>query len=152
MCIRDRYSGNTFFGVAGATYRLGFAWLIAVHYMLSVIVFYLAFAPKLHRLSHDRGYLTPVDYLQDRFGSRAISLIASVVMIVALSNYLLAQLMTMGRALQGLAGPYGDQAYNYGVVGLALIMVIYGTLGGLRAVAWTDVIQGSVLLVGFLVL
>ncbi len=147
-----QYSGNTFFGVAGATYRLGFAWLIAVHYMLSVIVFYLAFAPKLHRLSHDRGYVTPVDYLEDRFDSRAISLIASVVMIAALSNYLLAQLMTMGRALQGLAGPYGDQAYNYGVVGLALIMVIYGTLGGLRAIAWTDVIQGSVLMVGFLIL
>ena len=147
-----QYSGNTFFGVAGATYRLGFAWLIAVHYMLAIIVFYLAFAPKLHTLSRARGYVTPVDYLEDRFDSRAISLIGSLVMIVALSNYLLAQLMTMGRALQGLAGPYGDQAYNYGVVGLALIMVIYGTLGGIRAIAWTDVIQGGVLMVGFVVL
>ena len=56
-------------------------------------------------------------------------------MIVALSNYLLAQLMTMGRAMQGLAGPAGDIAYNYGVVSLATIMVIYGTLGGIRAIA-----------------
>lgn len=73
-------------------------------------------------------------------------------MIIALNNYLLAQLMTMGRALQGLAGPYGDEAYNYGVVGLALIMLIYGTLGGIRAIAWTDVIQGGVLMVGFFIL
>ena len=36
--------------------------------------------------------------------------------------------------------------------GLALIMLIYGTLGGLRAIAWTDVMQGGVLLVGFFVL
>ena len=147
-----QYSGNTFFGVAGAAYRLGFAWLIAVHYMLAIIVFYLAFAPRLYTLSRARGYVTPVDYLGDRFNSPAISLIASIVMIVALGNYLLAQLMTMGRALQGLAGPFGDAAYSYGVVGLALIMVIYGTLGGIRAVAWTDVIQGGVLLVGFFVL
>ena len=31
-------------------------------------------------------------------------------------------------------------------------MVVYGTLGGLRAVAWSDVIQGGVLMVGFVVL
>ena len=147
-----QYSGNTFFGVAGATYRLGFGWLIAVHYMLAIIVFYLAFAPKLHTLSRSRGYVTPVDFPEDRYASRAISLIGSVVMIIALNNYLLAQLMTMGRALQGLAGPYGDEAYNYGVVGLALIMLIYGTLGGIRAIAWTDVIQGGVLMVGFFIL
>jgi SSS family solute:Na+ symporter/sodium/pantothenate symporter len=147
-----QYSGNSVFGVAGAAYRVGFSWLIAVHYMLAIIVFYLAYAPRLHSLSRRNGYVTPVDFLTDRFNSPAIALIASIVMIVALNNYLLAQLMTMGRALQGLAGVYGDIAYNYGVVALALIMLVYGTLGGVRAIAWTDVIQGAVLMVGFLVL
>jgi len=147
-----QYSGNTVFGVAGATYRLGFAWLISIHYMMAIIVFYQTFAFKLQELARHRNYITPVDYLRDRFGSRALATLASIVMIVALSNYLLAQLMTMGRALQGLAGPLGDIAYNYGVLSLALIMVIYGTLGGIRAIAWTDVLQGAVLLVGFLVL
>ncbi len=147
-----QYSGNSVFGVAGAAYREGFGWLISVHYMLAIIVFYRVFAPRLHALSRRRAYVTPVDYLHERFGSRALSLLASIVMIVALNNYLLAQLMTMGRALQGLAGPYGDVAYNYGVIALALIMLVYGTLGGIRAIAWTDVIQGAVLLVGFVVL
>ena len=147
-----QYSGNTVFGVAGAAYREGFGWLIAVHYMLAIVVCYLIFAPKLYALSRLGGYVTPVDFVQERFGSAALSLLASIVMIVALNNYLLAQLMTMGRVLQGFAGPYGDIAYNYGVLGLALIMVIYGTLGGIRAVAWTDVLQGGVLMVGFVVL
>jgi SSS family solute:Na+ symporter/sodium/pantothenate symporter len=147
-----QYSGNSVFGVAGAAYRQGFGWLISVHYMLAIIVFYRVFAPRLHALSRRRAYVTPVDYLRERFGSRGLSLLASIVMIVALNNYLLAQLMTMGRALQGLAGPYGDVAYNYGVIALALIMLVYGTLGGIRAIAWTDVIQGAVLLVGFIVL
>lgn len=147
-----QYSGNTIFGVAGASYRLGFAWLISAHYMLAIVVFYRTFAFELHEIARRRQFVTPVDYLRDRFDSRILATIASIVMIVALSNYLLAQLMTMGRALQGLAGPAGDVAYNYGVVGLALIMLIYGTLGGIRAIAWTDVIQGSVLFVGFIVL
>ncbi|MBI2970251.1 MAG: hypothetical protein HYY36_05870, partial [Gammaproteobacteria bacterium] len=55
-------------------------------------------------------------------------------------------------AVQGLAGPHGDIAYQYGVLVLALIMVIYGTLGGMRAVAWTDVVQGGVMMLGFLLL
>ena len=147
-----QYSGNSVFGVAGAAYREGFGWLISVHYMLAIIVFYRAFAPRLHALALRRSYVTPVDFLRERYGSRSLSLLASVVMIVALNNYLLAQLMTMGRALQGLAGAYGGIAYNYGVIGLALIMLIYGTLGGIRAVAWTDVIQGGILMLGFLVL
>ena len=147
-----QYSGNTVFGVAGAAYREGFGFLIAVHYMLAIVVCYLIFAPKLYTLSRAGGYVTPVDFVQARFGSAALSLLASIVMIVALNNYLLAQLMAMGRVLQGFAGPYGDVAYNYGVIGLALIMVIYGTLGGIRAVAWTDVLQGGVLMVGFFVL
>ena len=31
-------------------------------------------------------------------------------------------------------------------------MLVYGTLGGIRAVAWTDVVQGGVLMLGFFVL
>ena len=147
-----QYSGNTVFGVAGASYRLGFSWLISVHYMMAIIVFYQTFAFKLHSLASHKGFVTPVDFIWERFRSRGLSTLASIVMIVALSNYLLAQLMTMGRAMQGLAGPAGDVAYNYGVISLALIMVVYGTLGGIRAIAWTDVIQGAVLFIGFILL
>jgi SSS family solute:Na+ symporter len=147
-----QYSGNSFFGFTGKTYREGFSWVMSVHFMIAIVVFYLFYALRLYRLSAQRRYVTPVDYLDDRFASNAINLIAAIVMILAVGNFLLAQLMAMGRALQGLAGPHGDIAYNYGVVVLALIMVIYGTLGGLRAVAWTDVLQGGVLMAGFLLL
>ena len=147
-----QYSGNTLFGFTGKTYRIGYAWLVSVHFMIAIVVFYLVYAPRLHRLSKERGYVTPVDYLRDRFDSNAINIIASVVMILALSNFLLAQLMAMGRAIQGLAGTNGNAAYYLGVVVLGLIMVIYGTLGGMRAVAWSDVIQGGILMSGFLVL
>ena len=147
-----QYSGNSVFGVTGATYREGFGWLIAMHYMLAIVVVYLTFAQKLRAIARRDGYVTPVDFVTARFRSARLSLFASIVMMVALSNYLLAQLMAMGRALQGLAGAYGEVAYLYGVCALALIMLIYGTLGGIRAIAWTDAIQGGVLLVGFIAL
>ncbi|MEM7015754.1 MAG: sodium:solute symporter family protein [Pseudomonadota bacterium] len=147
-----QYSGNSLFGFTGSTYRMGYAWVLSVHFMLSIVVFYLLFAVQLQRLAKQRGYVTPGDFVRERFNSKVLNLIVAIIMIAALSNYLLAQLMAMGRALQGLAGPHGDVAYQYGVIILALIMVIYGTLGGIRAVAWSDMVQGLVLLVGFLLL
>ncbi len=147
-----QYSGNTFFAFTGATYRIGYAWILSLHFMTAVVVAYLTFAPRLHRLARERHYLTPADYIADRYGSPLLTLLVTTIMIVVLCNFLLAQLMAMGRAMQGLAQDAGGIAYTGGVVVLALIMVIYGTLGGLRAVAWTDAIQGAILAVGFAVL
>jgi len=144
-----QYSGNTFFGFSGKTYRIGYAWIMSLHFMTAIVVCYLLFAPRLHRLARQRGFVTPPDYLAWRFGSPWLTLIGATVMILALSNYLLAQLMAMGRAMEGLAGGDPALAYGWGVGLLALIMVIYGTLGGMRAVAWTDAIQGAVMLAGF---
>ena len=147
-----QYSGNTLFGFTGKTYRIGYAWTMSVHFMTAVIVFYLLLAPKLQARARARGFITPADYLQDRFAYAPLSVLASVVMIVALSNYLLAQLMAMGRAVEGLSASTGTDVYIWAVVALALIMVVYETLGGLRAVAWTDVLQGVVLMLGFAIL
>lgn len=147
-----QYSGNTFFAFTGATYRIGYVWILSLHFMTAVVVCYLIYAPRLYVLAKTRGYVTPSDYVHDRFGDRRLTLLVTVTLIVVLCNFLLAQLMAMGRAMQGLAPINQDVAYICGVVVLALIMVIYGTLGGLRAVAWTDAIQGVILALGFAVL
>ena len=147
-----QYSGNTLFGFTGKTYRIGYAWTMSVHFMTAVIVFYLLLAPKLQARARARGFITPPDYLHDRFAYAPLTVLASVVMIVALSNYLLAQLMAMGRAVEGLSAATETDVYIWAVVALALIMVVYETLGGLRAVAWTDVLQGVVLMLGFVIL
>ncbi len=148
-----QYSGNTLFGFSGRAYHIGYSWAMSIHFMTAIVVFYLAFAPKLHAYARRHSFITPTDYLDHRFQSPAINLLATLLMVVAISNYLLAQLMAMGRALEGLTDKVDPaQAYTWGVVSLALIIVIYETLGGFRAVVWTDVMQGSVLLVGFVIL
>jgi len=147
-----QYSGNTFFAFTGATYRIGYAWVLSLHFMIAVVVCYLLFAPRLYRLARARRYITPGDFIHDRFGDPLLTLLVSVVMIVVLANFLLAQLMAMGRAMQGMAAGQGEASYAIGVVVLALVMVAYGTLGGMRAVAWTDALQGALLALGFVLL
>ncbi len=147
-----QYSGNTLFGYSGKTYRIGYAWIMSIHFMTAIVACYLIYAPQLYARARKFNYITPTDYLQHRFNSNWINIVATIIMIVVLSNYLLAQLMAMGRAMQGLSTADPATAYQQGVILLTLIMVIYGTLGGIRAVAWTDAIQGVVLMIGFTIL
>ena len=145
-----QYSGNTLFGYTGKAYRIGFPWTVSVLFMFSIIVGYLMFAPRLVILARRLSFITPGDYISHRFGSPVLTLLTTVLMIYALANYTLAQLKAMGAAVEGLTD--GGVPSAYGIVALAIIMVVYETLGGMRSVAWTDVIQGVVLLTGFAVL
>jgi SSS family solute:Na+ symporter/sodium/pantothenate symporter len=58
--------------------------------------------------------------------------------------------MALGAAFSGLTQ---DQIpYWMGVVGGGAVVLAYVLMGGMRAVAWTDVLQGSLLVVGVLVI
>ncbi|MXW81148.1 MAG: sodium:solute symporter family protein [Gemmatimonadetes bacterium] len=142
-----QYSGNTLFGYTGTAYRIGFGWTASVLFMFSVIVGYMLFAPRLVTLARKEGFITPGDYITHRFRSSVLTLLSTILMIYALGNYALAQLKAMGAAVEGITD--GAVPGSYGIIGLAVIMVIYETLGGMRSVAWTDMMQGGVLLLGF---
>ncbi|GAB5520132.1 MAG: sodium:solute symporter [Rhodothermales bacterium] len=141
-----QYSGNTLIGFAGRTYRQGYQALSLLMLMMIVIGAFAIFAPKLYRLSQQRRYLTISDYVHDRFGSTALTVSVSLACIVALGNYILTNLKAIGFIVEASTG--GRIGFAEGVIVLAIIMVIYETLGGLRSVAWTDVIQGILLLIG----
>jgi len=142
-----QYSGNTMFGYTGKSYRIGFEWTVSILFMFSIIAGYLLFAPRLVIVARRFNFITPGDYIRQRFGSPRLTLLATILMIYALCNYTLAQLKAMGAAVEGITD--GRIGSEYGIIALAVIMVIYETLGGMRSVAWTDVIQGTVLLLGF---
>jgi SSS family solute:Na+ symporter/sodium/pantothenate symporter len=147
-----QYSGNTILGFSGKASRVGFSWLASVHFMTAIVVTYLILAPKLFTLAKKHVFITPTDFLAHRFQHRGLNLLATLVMVAALLNFYLAQLTAMGRAVEGLTTLPPETAFAWGVAVLALIMLAYETLGGFRAVAWTDVIQGGVLAIGFFVL
>ncbi|MGH9334323.1 MAG: sodium:solute symporter family transporter, partial [Vicinamibacteria bacterium] len=144
------YSGNTMLGYPGEAYRLGFAWIMSVSFMMSIVIAYLAFAPRLRRLASEQGFVTPGDFIDYRFNSRALSLVANLLLLICVSNYLLAQLIAMGHVAAGLSG---QLIPNWvGVLILVVVIIVYETLGGLRAVAWTDTVQGVMLFAGLLAL
>ncbi|WOO42186.1 sodium:solute symporter family protein [Rubellicoccus peritrichatus] len=141
-----QYSGNTLIGFAGKSYRTGFSFLISIAFMMGVIGVYLVFAPKLYRLSREEGFVTLGDYIQHRFKNRTLTVLISISGIVALCNFLITNLKAIGEITGEVTG--GVVSPAMGIAVLAVIIIIYETLGGLRSVAWTDVIQGLMLFFG----
>jgi len=142
-----QYSGNTLLGFSGKGYDIGFAWLMSVQFMTAIVVAYLALAPRLSALSRGRDLVTPSDYVLLRYKRPALAVCVALVMIFVAGNYAVAQLKAMGKFFVALSGGHLD--LWVGVVTLALVMVIYESLGGMRAVAWTDALQGVILMLSF---
>ena len=141
-----QYSGNTLIGFTSRAYREGFTALVTVTFMTVIIGAYLIFAPKLYRLSKEHNYITVGDFIQHRFQSTTLTVTITVIAIIALGNYILTNLKAIGFIIVAATG--GQVSFAQGIIVLSLIMVIYETLGGMRSVAWTDMIQGVLLLFG----
>ena len=148
------YSGNSLLGYPGKAYRTGFSFVMATGFMMAIIVVFHALVPRLRPAAVQRGYVTPGDYVRDRFGEgsagRLLRLAVGILMALALANFLLAQLKAMGEVASLVTGDLIP--YAWGVVGLAAMILFYETRGGMRAVAWTDAAQGILMAVGLLTL
>ncbi|MBW2495117.1 MAG: sodium:solute symporter family protein [Deltaproteobacteria bacterium] len=144
------YSGNSLLGYPGQAYRQGFSWVMATGFMLSIIVVFHALAPKLRPIAVREGFVTPGDWVRFRFsgepGSRALLLSVSSLMAVALANFLFGSLKAMGELTEQFTG--AAISYEWGVFLLAGMVLFYETVGGMRAVAWTDALQGVLMMLG----
>lgn len=145
-----QYSGNTVIGYAPQTYRVGFPWWQSVTFFTVIIAGYMLFAPRLYVIAKKHSFITPTDWVRHRFKSTAVTLLATFLMLWALANYLLEQLIAMGHAIAGLTG--GTVPYQIAVALFVCVMLAYSWMGGMRAVALTDVMQGIALLLGIMVL
>ena len=143
-----QYSGNTMIGFSGRAYRQGFTALVTITFMCAIIGLYFMYAPKLHTLSKKHSFITLGDFIYHRFKSFHLTFIISIISIIALGNYILTNLKAIGYIVEGATG--GQVSFVNAIIILSLIMVIYETLGGMRSVAWTDMLQGIILLFGVL--
>jgi len=139
-----QYSGNSFMGFVGKAYRGGFPIIYTVVAMMAVIGGYFIFAPRLYRLSNRRRFVTLGDFVQNRFSFRPLTVFIVLLGIFGLGNYVLTNLLALGKLAEVVSADRVN--FNSAVIVLAIVMLIYETLGGMRSVAWTDVTQGIILL------
>ncbi len=90
---------------------------------------------------------THIDFYENRIGKLA-GVISVFVNLIAGSIWLGAVLFAFGVVFETMT----DQPAALGILGGTLIIVIYTVLGGLKAVATTDVVQMAFIVIGMLIL
>ncbi len=141
-----QYSGHTLIGFPGKAYRQGYIFIMSVTFMMAIVAAYFMYAPRLFVLSKREKFITIGNYVQYRFKSDTLTVLITISCIIALGNFILTNLKAIGYIVEISTG--GVITFEMGIILLSLIMIIYETLGGMRSVAWTDAVQGILLLIG----
>src|SRR5690625_7997585 len=124
--------------------------LQSIKIFILIVISYLLFAPRLYKISKRFNFITPSDFIDKRFQNKNVTILASILMLYGLSNYLLEQIVAIGQGVSGLTG--GTVPYQAAVMFLVTIMIMYGWLGGMRSVAYTDTMLGIALIGAFIIL
>ncbi|XP_077428456.1 sodium-coupled monocarboxylate transporter 1 [Vanacampus margaritifer] len=134
-------SGVTVIGTPAEAYLYGTSfWLFGISYILMSIISAEIFVPLFYRL----GITSAYEYLEMRF-NRLIRMFGTFMYVVQTILYTGLVIYAPALALNQITG-----MDLWGVlVATGAVCIIYCTLGGLKAVIWTDVLQMVVMLAGF---
>jgi SSS family solute:Na+ symporter len=143
------FSAFTFFGFAGAAYKFGLAYygIMAFGTGFMALSFYFI-GRRVWKLGKEKGYITPPELIGDRFKSDSLRMVFLSVMVVFTLPYLATQAIGGGIALEQLTE--GEVSYEMGALIVTLVVIAYVTIGGMRGDAYTDVLQGIMMLVTLL--
>ncbi|MEE3241646.1 MAG: sodium/proline symporter [Candidatus Neomarinimicrobiota bacterium] len=149
----ERASGESawlLLGLPGAAIAVGYGEIWAVIGIISGITLsWFLIAEKLRAETEKYEALTIPDYLHKKFNdtSGIIKIFSSVIIAVFFTFYVSAQFHGSGKILNTI---FGIEPL-YGISLGALVIILYTIMGGLLAVAWTDLVQG-ILMIGTLVI
>jgi len=148
------FSAFTFLGFSGSAYEMGYSFygLMAFGTSFFALSFYII-GRKVRKLGAENGYITPPELIGSETDSYLLRILFLTVMVIFTLPYLAIQPMSAGYVLTTLTD--GVIPYFWGAVFLTFFIIIYVFLGGMRSIAWTDVLQGlmvfSFLLIAVLV-
>ncbi|PIF04391.1 MAG: cation acetate symporter [Arcobacter sp.] len=137
----DYMSAASFLGLSGLVYLQGYDGLVyAVGFLVGWPVILFLMAEKLRNL----GKFTFADIAAYRLGQKEIRTLAAFGSISVVALYLIAQMVGSGKLIQVLFG----LPYEYAVILVGIMMIIYVTFGGMLATTWVQIIKAILLLSG----
>jgi len=142
-------SGSSYMGGVGTIKMLGYNFVPgAVASAAAPWFTYILLGSRLRKVASKIKAITLADIIGARYYSKYASLTCTIIMLVAFVPLIAAQLKAAGNVFEVLLGiPYLTGLFIFGG-----IVIVYTVLGGMYAVAWTDLIQGFIMIVGFAIL
>ena len=138
-------------GLTGMGYMVGIhAFWIVLGEVLGVALSWTLVALPFKEYTNRYDSITVPDYLEARFrdSQHIIRLLSAVIIFTMVTTYTAAQLTASGKAFSSFLGT----SYTAGVLIGAAVILYYTTVGGFKAVAYSDLLQGVLMFSGLLVL
>ncbi|ERF79315.1 sodium/pantothenate symporter [Gallibacterium anatis] len=142
-------SASSFVGGPGAAYKFGLGWVLLA--MIQVPVVWLALGTlgkKFAILSRETNALTINDILFYRYKNKYLVWISCFALLVAFFAAMTVQFIGGARLLETTIG----LTYTQALLIFAITVGLYTFIGGFRAVVLTDTIQGTVMILGTIIL
>ncbi|MGS0675431.1 sodium/pantothenate symporter [Shewanella sp. 0m-4] len=140
-------SAGSFIGGPGAAYKFGLGWVWLALIQVPVVILTLGvLGPKF--LAQKKQYSTIIEWLDIRYKSTGLSIIAMLSLVVGFIAMISVQFIGGARLLSGVTGI----SYELGLAVFVITVMAYTITGGFRAVVLTDALQGMVMLVGLMIL
>lgn len=133
---------NASFYSEGPVYLTAFAWNILFGFLYFIV------GKRIWYLGKKFNYVTPSDLLGDFYNSEKIRVLVGLVVIVFTVPYLQIQLTGGAYLIEVASG--GIIPFWLAALIFYLVIIIYVWVGGMRAVAWTDIIYGALLFFGLI--
>jgi sodium/pantothenate symporter len=142
-------SASSFIGGPGAAYTQGLGWVLLSMAQLATGYFVLMILGKKFAIMARRyNAVTLVDFLKSRYDSKWVVLLSAASIIVFLFSAMAAQWVGGARLIESITG----LSYTSALFLFAVSVIFYVIIGGFRAVAFTDAVQGIVMFGGTLIL
>ncbi len=135
------HSAFAFLGSGGFFYTHGIGFWVAGSWTVLFGALTYVLGTRIWALGKRFGYFTPADMLADFYESEAVRVIVAVVSVGFTILYIQVQARGLGYILSVASG---DRiSFELGTLILLVVSAGYLIAGGLRAVYWTDVLQGA---------
>lgn len=138
-------------GLTGMGYAVGIhAFWVVLGEVLGVCLAWVLISRPFKAYTDRFDSITVSDFLEDRFKDTAyiIRRLSVVIILSMVSVYLAAQLTASGKVFTSFLG----LDYSTGVILGTVIVVFYTVIGGFKAVAYTDLVQGLMMFAGLAIL
>ena len=159
-------SGGTFMGFPSLVYKFG--WVVGLwicSYMIAPLTVLGVLGKRIGQLSRRTGAITLPDLFRERYGSPALGLLTSLLVIFFLTCNLVPQFKAGGLIMKIVlpsetinwfvsedSPVSADLGYYLGLAIFATTVIAYTTYGGFLAAIWTDVFQSIVMAIGVMIL
>ncbi|WP_432126955.1 solute symporter family protein [Streptomyces sp. bgisy082] len=141
----DYMSAASFLGISGLIALYGYDGML---YSVGFLVAWLVVLLLVAELVRNCGRFTLADVVAARMAERPVRIAAGTSSVAVSVLYLVAQMVGAGSLVALLLGGTSEAARSWTVIGVGALMVIYVSLGGMRATTWIQIVKAVLLMAG----